>query len=785
MTSVAAAIRRCFGGRRHRTPDQPPPLPPVNTKPTAPTSLVATNQTQTSLTIRWGLSESTDGLDIAGYKVFLNDELIALQASNVAVANGLTAGTEYTFYVIGYTEELDSDASADLVVSTLASDLTPDPFPFPSKAGVDLSTTTSSDYVPVTGINGPAYAYVENGLWSKNGSGIYTAANGTVSNNETVSVQHESSGSVNTSVNTTLYIGGVPSTFTSTTSPADAIPNDFGFNNVSGVGFGLPTSSDAVPITGINVPVPISVVAGTYRLNGGVPTSAPGTVSNGQTVTLGHTSSSQPLTPTTTVVTIAGIDRSFTSTTKADTQAPSVPFQNPPINVGLDGFTVNWQASTDDVEVGGYVIYANGVYKGYTTGALTFPVSGYPPSTSVTFVVRSFDPSGNVSAASNPRTGTTPADPALNNRSLAGALQVVAVRASGNISIATGSPNITGAVIGGSNMTITGTGFGTKATAAPTYFKSWNGVAPGTLATNPSVGLDRYHTDNPQPSMSSYAGIGGNSLYVPHPIPAGADEGYSMHLQKIVPDCTELLMSHWMRITCSNPSILTGTVQIKGHRVGIGTSTDASANYGNINPRMGWTSWRRPTTLAFPTIAQDNKPEYWGTAANGSAHPATGYDQRNNFTDMAYGAWLYTESHFKWNDLGDNNGFIRMSYNNKVCIDTLLKGVTIDIRSSAGHVIRNAQLHPGIQSINATGTNPSFDVWYSRPFIDTGADCQARVFLGNASTLANCTGRFMVPATSWSGTSIAVSDCVDIPTGYDWVYVVKADGTISNGFKYT
>ena len=60
------------------------------------------------------------------------------------------------------------------------------------------------------------------------------------------------------------------------------------------------------------------------------------------------------------------------------------------------------------------------------------------------------------------------------------------------------------------------------------------------------------HTDNPQPSMSSYAGIGGNSLYVPHPIPAGADEGYSMHLQKIVPDCTELLMSHWMRITCSN-----------------------------------------------------------------------------------------------------------------------------------------------------------------------------------------------------------------------------------------
>lgn len=784
MTSIAASVRRCFAGRVHRTPDQVVDPPSPNTKPTAPSALVVTKQDQTSITFRWSPSESTDGLDIAGYKVFQDDALIAMQSSNVAVATGLTAGNSYTFYVIGYTEALDSDASTDLVASTLASDLIPDPFPFTPKAGVSTSTPTESDPVTITGINGQAYTYVSNGEWSKNG-GAYTATNGYVENGDTVRLSHTSSSSIDTSVNTTLYITGIGSTFTSTTAPADSIPDNFSFVSLSGVDFNAPISSTAVPITGINVPVAISVVGGTYSINGGVATSAPGTISNGQTVTLKHTSDTQPLTPKTTVVTVAGIDRSFTSTTKADTQAPSVPFQNPPINVGLDGFTVNWQASTDDVEVGGYVIYANGVYKGYTTGALTFPVSGYPPSTAVTFVVRSFDPSGNVSAASNPRTGTTPADPALNNRSLAGALQVVAVRASGNISIATGSPNITGAVIGGSNMTITGTGFGTKATAAPTYFKSWNGVAPGTLATNPSVGLDRYHTDNPQPSMSSYAGIGGNSLYVPHPIPAGADEGYSMHLQKIVPDCTELLMSHWMRITCSNPSILTGTVQIKGHRVGIGTSTDASANYGNINPRMGWTSWRRPTTLAFPTIAQDNKPEYWGTAANGSAHPATGYDQRNNFTDMAYGAWLYTESHFKWNDLGDNNGFIRMSYNNKVCIDTLLKGVTIDIRSSAGHVIRNAQLHPGIQSINATGTNPSFDVWYSRPFIDTGADCQARVFLGNASTLANCTGRFMVPATSWAGTSIAVSDCVDIPTGYDWVYVVKADGTISNGFKYT
>ena len=122
------------------------------------------------------------------------------------------------------------------------------------------------------------------------------------------------------------------------------------------------------------------------------------------------------------------------------------------------------------------------------------------------------------------------------------------------------------------------------------------------------------------------------------------------------------------------PSILTGTVQIRGHRVGIGTSTDASANYGNINPRMGWTSWRRPTTLAFPTIAQDNKPEYWGLRHERSAHPATGMTSATTSPIWHTARGCIPKSHFKWNDLGDNNGFIRMSYKQQGLYRHLVEG---------------------------------------------------------------------------------------------------------------
>jgi hypothetical protein len=56
----------------------------------------------------------------------------------------------------------------------------------------------------------------------------------------------------------------------------------------------------------------------------------------------------------------------------------------------------------------------------------------------------------------------------------------------------------------------------------------------------------------------------------------------------------------------------------------------------------------------------------------------------------------------------------------------------------------------------------------------------ARVLLGNASTYAACTGFEMQPVTSWSSTSITVTANKGARTGTAYLYVIDSDGTLVN-----
>ena len=95
-------------------------------------------------------------------------------------------------------------------------DTTPDAFTFNDIANAALSTVQTSNAITVSGINGTAKVTVSGGTYSKNG-GTYTSSDGTCVNGDTFRVQHTSSSSNSTAVNTTLTIGGVSDTFTSTT----------------------------------------------------------------------------------------------------------------------------------------------------------------------------------------------------------------------------------------------------------------------------------------------------------------------------------------------------------------------------------------------------------------------------------------------------------------------------------------------------------------------------------------------------------------------------------------
>ncbi|WP_181907366.1 fibronectin type III domain-containing protein [Cohnella lupini] len=94
-----------------------------------------------------------------------------------------------------------------------------------------------------------------------------------------------------------------------------------------------------------------------------------------------------------------------------DTTAPTAPTSlSAPTksNVTVD---LSWTASTDNVAVIGYDVYKGGVLAGSTSGAgaTTFTITGLTPSTAYSFTVKAKDASGNVSAASNTLNVTTDA----------------------------------------------------------------------------------------------------------------------------------------------------------------------------------------------------------------------------------------------------------------------------------------------------------------------------------------------------------------------------------------
>ncbi|MCE5210974.1 MAG: hypothetical protein LLG40_05430 [Deltaproteobacteria bacterium] len=108
----------------------------------------------------------------------------------------------------------------------------------------------------------------------------------------------------------------------STNAAVDTTPDAFTFTDQTNVALSTVIESAAITVSGINSATAISVTGGEYSINGGAWTSAAGTVTNGQTVKVRHTSSAANATATNTVLTIGGVSDTFTSTTTAGDTTP-------------------------------------------------------------------------------------------------------------------------------------------------------------------------------------------------------------------------------------------------------------------------------------------------------------------------------------------------------------------------------------------------------------------------------------------------------------------------------
>ncbi|MFF5054198.1 discoidin domain-containing protein [Micromonospora sp. NPDC000663] len=91
-----------------------------------------------------------------------------------------------------------------------------------------------------------------------------------------------------------------------------------------------------------------------------------------------------------------------------DSQAPSVPGNLAYTQPASGQLRLTWSASTDNVGVTGYDVYANGALRGSVSGSTLTYTDSQPDSATVSYYVRAKDAAGNQSANSNTvtRTGT-------------------------------------------------------------------------------------------------------------------------------------------------------------------------------------------------------------------------------------------------------------------------------------------------------------------------------------------------------------------------------------------
>jgi beta-lactam-binding protein with PASTA domain len=202
-------------------------------------------------------------------------------------------------------------------------------FVFTSQNGVPPSTPVESDVFIVTGISGAQTVSISGGEYAisaDNGVtwGDWTSATGTIANNNRVKVRQTSASDPGVTSVATLSIPAIPGpgTFRVSTLNTDTTPDPFTFTSIAGADLGTIYESNAVTVSGINSPAPISITGGEYTVStdGGAGWSAysaaaPSTVADGNMVKVRQISSASPNTMTTVLLSIGGVSAEFNVTT--------------------------------------------------------------------------------------------------------------------------------------------------------------------------------------------------------------------------------------------------------------------------------------------------------------------------------------------------------------------------------------------------------------------------------------------------------------------------------------
>ena len=162
------------GNRSTRAPVMASTSPcPDTESPTAPTNVIASSRTATSIALSW--IASTDNVAVSGYGLYRGGSQVGTSSSTTGIFSGLTCNTNYTLAVDAYDAAGNRSSKTTVMVATTAClDTTPPSTPTGlstsnvTQTGMTLSWTVSADNVAVAG-----YDLYVNG--SKTGSATTTS----------------------------------------------------------------------------------------------------------------------------------------------------------------------------------------------------------------------------------------------------------------------------------------------------------------------------------------------------------------------------------------------------------------------------------------------------------------------------------------------------------------------------------------------------------------------------------------------------------------------------------
>ncbi|WP_193726579.1 glycosyl hydrolase family 18 protein [Paenibacillus guangzhouensis] len=416
--------------------------------PTTPTNLTSTAKTATTIDLTW--SAATDNVGVTGYEVFKDGVSVGTTPNTAFSVTGLTANTAYAFTVKA------KDAAGNVSLASNSLSVTTDPLPVDTQApsapsnlittaktstSIALSWSPSTDNVGVTGYNifkdgvsagtttsttfnatalSPNTAYVFT-VQAKDAAGNVSALSNSLSvtTDAASSIPAWTAGTAyktgdRVSYKNSVYIclqahtalvgwepSGTPTLWQLDTSAPDTTPPTAPTAlTVSTV------SSNALTLSWQPSTDNIGVKNYTVFQNG----TSLGTSTNTSYLVTGLSANSTyvfSVKASDAAGNVSAASNEVTVTTPApDLTPPTAPTNLTASNVTSNTVVLTWNASTDNVAVSGYDIYAGPALKGSTTGT-SYTVTGLSPTTLYSFTVKAKDAAGNISDASNPVSVTT------------------------------------------------------------------------------------------------------------------------------------------------------------------------------------------------------------------------------------------------------------------------------------------------------------------------------------------------------------------------------------------